>query len=80
MIAFLLIALFVTAASVALLSIADSAIRGRNAWRAIRREMARLPAGVVAPSNVVVLRPAPIASQVLATPRPAPRLPHAAAA
>ena len=40
MIAILLTALFVAVAVVSLTSLADSAVRGRNAWRSIRREMA----------------------------------------
>ena len=40
MTAILLTVLFVAVAVFALTSLADSAVRGRNAWRSIRREMA----------------------------------------
>ncbi|MEO9463318.1 MAG: hypothetical protein ABJ242_11350 [Marinomonas sp.] len=40
MIAILLTVLFVAVAVIALGSLADSAVRGRNAWRSIQREMA----------------------------------------
>lgn len=40
MIAFLIAALFIATALIAFASLADSAVRGRNAWRAVRGEMA----------------------------------------
>ncbi len=47
MIAILLTVLFVAVAVIALTSLVDSAVRGRNAWRSIQREMAlELQAGL----------------------------------
>ncbi len=80
MIAYLLIALFLIAACAAGISLIDSAIRGRNAWKAIRREMMQMRAANTAPANVVVLRPAPMASRSPVTRRPAQQMPRAVAA
>ena len=78
MVAFLVIALFVTTTLVVLAALADSAVRGRNAWKAIRRELANdqtfgLPAtdAVVVQMRIATNQndAAPLAQPVRQTPR-----------
>ncbi|MGQ7828757.1 hypothetical protein [Altererythrobacter sp. Z27] len=59
MLSYLLIALFLVAAIAAAVSLADSALRFRHAWKAAQRELANVrnvPVGVSA-GAVVMLRP-----------------------
>lgn len=61
MVSFALIALFATAAIVALTSLADSALRFRNAWAVAKRDAVRAGAMTadISEGAVVMLRPAP---------------------
>ena len=47
--------LFAATAIVVTLSLADSAVRGRNAWRAVRRELATERSYAVAPVKAEVI-------------------------
>ncbi len=81
MISTLLTAFLVIVAIASLLSLADSALRARHSWIAIRREMA-LQTGQIARANVsfVRTRPSVVPLRPVAICRPAPRLPQAVAA
>lgn len=81
MISTLLVTLLVSVAIASLASLVDSALRARNSWIAIRREMA-LQAGQVARTQVsfVRTRPVVVTLRPAANARPAPRLPQAVAA
>lgn len=79
MIAYLLVALFAFAAMAAFASLVDSIVRARRAFTALRAEMANLNMPE-APAEFVKLRPRAAIQQVRTMPRPAPRLPRAAAA
>jgi len=67
MIASLLVALFATVALASAVSLADAAVRGRNAFRLLRGDLARIDevrrvtvqfVGVEAPARMPALRPA----------------------
>ena len=85
MISTLLTALLVIVAITSLLSLADSALRARHSWIAIRREMA-LQTGQIARADVstnvssIGKRPVVVTLRPAVIPRPAPRLPQAVAA
>ena len=75
MLGFALISLFLIAGVVALVSLADSALRMRNAWGLAKRDAAQfrnVNAPVTTAAVVVPLR--------VAEPRPVPAMPLAAAA
>ncbi|MEP5937490.1 MAG: hypothetical protein ABJ239_04120 [Erythrobacter sp.] len=75
---FLMIALFVATSLAVLVALADSAVRGRNAWKAIRRELAADMASDVPVSDGVVVQMRPAICHGAA---PAPtQMPHAVAA
>lgn len=78
MAAFLVIALFVATALAVLVALADSAVRGRNAWKAIRRELAADMANDVPVSDGVVVQLRPVVCQN--TNAVAKQMPHAVAA
>lgn len=65
MLSYLLIALFLVAALASFVSLADSVLRFRHAWKATQRELANVrvePVGVSA-GAVVMLRPMALTSQ-----------------
>lgn len=69
MLSLALITLFATAALVSLVVLADSALKLRNAWGAMKRELARERPASVNEGAVVMLRPAARPGQaVLPTP------------
>ena len=87
MVAFLVIALFATTTLVVLAALADSAVRGRNAWNAIRRELANDQTFGLPASDAVIVQMRPAINQALATQNNAASLhqpvtltPHAVAA
>jgi len=77
----LLIALFLIVSTVSLAVLADSAVRARNSWTSLRREMV-LQSGQIArtSADVVMIRPVVAVQGPAATPCRAPRLPQAVAA
>jgi len=87
MVAFLVIALFATTTLVVLVALADSAVRGRNAWNAIRRELADDQIFGLPANDAVVVQMRPATNQALATRnnaatmhQPVTLTPHAVAA
>lgn len=71
MIATLLVALFATVALASAISLADAAVRGRNAFRLLRGDLARIDgvrrvtvqfAGLEAPARMPALRPAAVSA------------------
>ena len=82
MISTLLVTLLVSVTIASLVSLADSALRARNSWVAICREMAP-DAGQITRANVSFERKRPVVvplRSAAANARPAPRLPQAVAA
>ena len=81
MIAILLVALFVLAATAALTSLADSAVRANNSVAVLWYDKEQLAADLSAPAiRFSRLRPACTAHQPRLVSRPAPQLPRAVAA
>ena len=78
MIAYLLIALFTLAAAASFVSLLDSAVQARNAFRTLRAELRELSQPAVV-CEVARLRPATTQARNINR-QPAPRLPRAVAA
>ena len=88
MIATLLVALFATVALASAVSLADAAVRGRNAFRLLRGDLARIDSvrrvtvrfeGVTATAPMPALRNAPVSQRSTRRPARSPKPLRAAA-